>query len=652
MIYRYIWGTLLGLLAPLCLSAQTAVQTASPDPTDSVAHDHTLSAVVVTGTQTPRLLKKLPIMTQVITERDLQRINPRSAADALQMSIPGVNVTMHGAQYRVTIQGMSGDYILFLVDGEKISSEGNGVVDLNRIDMSTIERIEVIRGSASALYGSNAIGGVVNFITRQGLRPLQASASVDVSSEGVARYALGLQVRRQEFSSTTSLGYTHQDPYSINIPQSDGSVDITPARGQKTKTLGQTLRYRTLDSRSEVYGYLRYSFRDQDEPIVTRRNHYTTHSLGGRLYHAFNSRHNVRFDYANELYDRSDWFVYTHDYSPVFLQTAHTARLQYNYGEEGATKLFANVGGEANHEALQGNRFDNFRSTYRAELYSGYLQAEYRPTDRLSVVGGLRYDHHSRFGGRLSPRLTALYSVGDLRLRASYSEGFRSPSLKELYMDWDHLGMFFIKGNTSLRPEISRMISLSPEYQTRELNVTILASYNIIQDRISLVEQSNTDQRYENRPGTSKLLNVQTSVRWRMPWGLNLNADYAYLNTIDRIRTKSGIALPFASTRPHNFTATLSYDKRVGDGTISASYTLRGASRVTTAQYNADTDDYIPVVHRAFALSRIAVTALWRSRVRISMGVDNLFDYIPEKVNVTGSISPGRTLFSTLALTF
>jgi len=327
-------------------------------------------------------------------------------------------------------------------------------------------------------------------------------------------------------------------------------------------------------------------------------------------------------------------------------------RLQYNYGEEGVTKLFANVGGEGYHEALQGNRFEDYRSSYRAELYSGYLQAEYRPSERLSLVGGLRYDHHSRFGGRLSPRLSALYSIGDLRLRASYSEGFRSPSLKELYMDWDHLGMFFIKGNTSLRPEVSRMISLSPEYQTRELNVTILASYNIIQDRISLVEQSNTDQRYENRPGTSKLLNVQTSVRWRMPWGLNLNADYAYLNTIDRIRTKSGIALPFASTRPHNFTATLSYDKRVGDGTISASYTLRGASSVTTAQYSADADDYTPVVHQAFVLSRLAVTALWRSRLRISLGVDNLFDYLPESVNVTGSISPGRTYFSTLALTF
>ena len=648
MLYRYIWGLLAGLLVPLSLGAQTA----SPGPADSVTHDYTLSGVVVTGTQTPRLLKKLPIMTQVITQRDLQRINPRSAADALQMSIPGVNVTMHGAQYRVTIQGMSGDYILFLVDGEKITSEGNGVVDLNRIDMSTIERIEVIRGSASALYGSTAIGGGVNFITRQGQRPLQANASMDISSEGVTRYALGVQVRRQEFSSSTSLSYTHQDPYSINIPQRDGSVDVTSARGQKTKTLGQTLRYRTLDSRSEVYAYLRYSFRDQDELLVTRRNHYTTHSLGGRLYHAFDSQHNVRLDYTNELYDRSDWFVPTRDYSPVFLQTAHTMRLQYNYGEEGVTKLFANVGGEGYHEALQGNRFEDYRSSYRAELYSGYLQAEYRPSEKLSLVGGLRYDHHSRFGGRLSPRLSALYSIGDLRLRASYSEGFRSPSLKELYMDWDHLGMFFIKGNTSLRPEVSRMISLSPEYQTRELNVTILASYNIIQDRISLVEQSNTDQRYENRPGTSKLLNVQTSVRWRMPWGLNLNADYAYLNTIDRIRTKSGIALPFASTRPHNFTATLSYDKRVGDGTISASYTLRGASSVTTAQYSADADDYTPVVHQAFVLSRLAVTALWRSRLRISLGVDNLFDYLPESVNVTGSISPGRTYFSTLALTF
>ena len=140
MIYRplLIFSTLVWSFTPH-LSAQSKTP-------DSLAHERTLEGVVVTGTQTPRSLKKLPIITQVISRKDLERLNPRSATDALQMSMPGINVTTHGAQSRVTVQGFSGDHILFLVDGERLTSEGNGVVDLSRIDLSSIERIEVVRG--------------------------------------------------------------------------------------------------------------------------------------------------------------------------------------------------------------------------------------------------------------------------------------------------------------------------------------------------------------------------------------------------------------------------------------------------------------------------------------------------------------------------
>ena len=168
----------LSLALTLLPFSAVAQETSSPtpSPTDSVTSGFAIHEVVVTGTQTPRLLKKLPIPTQVISRKDLERVQPRSAADALQMTLPGVQISMHGGQQQVVIQGMTGDYILFLVDGEKITSEGNGSVDLNRIDVSTIERIEIIRGAASALYGSSAIGGVINFITKQGARPLEASA--------------------------------------------------------------------------------------------------------------------------------------------------------------------------------------------------------------------------------------------------------------------------------------------------------------------------------------------------------------------------------------------------------------------------------------------------------------------------------------------
>ena len=172
MIYRplLIFSTLVWSFTPH-LSAQSKTP-------DSLAHERTLEGVVVTGTQTPRSLKKLPIITQVISRKDLERLNPRSATDALQMSMPGINVTTHGAQSRVTVQGFSGDHILFLVDGERLTSEGNGVVDLSRIDLSSIERIEVVRGAASALYGSNAIGGVINFMPKPHTNTPSATTTV------------------------------------------------------------------------------------------------------------------------------------------------------------------------------------------------------------------------------------------------------------------------------------------------------------------------------------------------------------------------------------------------------------------------------------------------------------------------------------------
>ena len=243
------------------------------------------------------------------------------------------------------------------------------------------------------------------------------------------------------------------------------------------------------------------------------------------------------------------------------------------------------------------------------------------------MVGGLRYDSHSRFGGHLSPRLSVLYSIDRMRLRASYSEGFRSPSIKELFMSWDHLGMFFIKGNDGLRPETSRMLSLSSEWQTQQLNLTLIASYNEIKNRISMVEEDGGNtQRYRNTSTKAQLLNLQASLRWRLPLGFHFAGDYVWLRDLDRVMSKSGRSLPFASTRPHNFTSTLGWEHRLGRYALSASYTLRGSSSVETAQYNTDLKDYLAVRHEGFTLSRLHAGIAWRDHVRLGAGIDNLWD--------------------------
>lgn len=632
----------------LSLHAQKASSPAE-SPTDSVSNGFAIHEVVVTGTQTPRLLKKLPIPTQIISRKDLDRVQPRSAADALQMTLPGVQISMHGGQQQVVIQGMAGDYVLFLVDGEKITSEGNGSVDLNRIDISTIERIEIIRGAASALYGSSAIGGVINFITKQGSRPLEASASADISSEGLSRYAASLGVRYRRLSSTTSAGYTEQAPYSI-ATLSGGVPAPSLFSRSKTKYLSEKLRFRSTDDRLELAGYLRYSFRDQDFDPITQ-HHYTTHSLGGRAYYAFNSRHNLRLDYNNELYDRSSWYPAAREATPIFLFRSHTGRLQYNYGAEGETPILANVGLEIYAERLRGDRFPSTKDIRRAELYSLYGQAEWHPWSKLSLVGGLRYDRHSRFGLHLSPRLSALYTLGDLRLRASYAEGFRSPSIKELYMDWDHQNMFYIRGSEDLRPEISHLISFSPEYQTKRLNATVIASYNLITNGIDLVpEDGGKVMRYRNTSKETKVLNLQTSLRYLLPSGFSATLDYAFLKSFGQVKDKAGRTLSYSNLRPHNLTLGLTYEHRVGEATLSANYSLRASSALSTLQLNSSTNDYEPVRFSGFSVSRIALGGSWRGKVRVSLGVDNIFDFVPESVNITGTLSPGRTFFSSLAI--
>lgn len=643
MVYRplLILSTLIWSFTP-SLSAQSKMP-------DSIAHDRTLEDVVVTGTQTPRTLKKLPIITQVISRKDLERLNPRSATDALQMSMPGINVTTHGAQSRVTVQGFSGDHILFLVDGERLTSEGNGVVDLNRIDLSSIERIEVVRGAASALYGSNAIGGVINFITKRARAPHEYNLSYDYSGEGISRYNGSAQLRRGGFSSLTSANYTDQSAYHIGT--SSLRRESTPVLGSKSLNLTQTLRYRSSDLSNELYGYLRYGHRDQDGNEVSR-NQYRSHSFGGRAYHAFSDLHNLRLDYNHELYHRYRDSIYTGKKVPIFDFTGQTIRLQYNYGAEGRSPVLVNTGVEVLLEELRGDKFSSTATRHRAQFYTLYGQGEWHILPQLSAVGGFRMDVHSTFGSHFSPRASLLYSLKNVRLRASYSEGFRSPSIKEQYMDWDHLGMFFIKGTKGLRPEVSRMISLSPEWQTSHFNLTGIASYSLIYNQIgSLFVQDENAYHYTNISTTTRLLNLQTSLRAQLPWGFAFNGDYSYIHDFSKAEDRAN-GQPFAPLRPHNYTASLSYERKASSSLrLSATYSLRGAGGVTLSEYNSLSQAYTYVQHEGFLLSRISLAGQYKGRLRLTLGLDNLFDHHPDQVNITGSLSPGRTFFGSVSYT-
>ena len=143
-----------------------------------------LNEVVVTGSFIEKPLKDVPVLTRVISQKEIKALNPQSIETLLQYELPGLQISYNSMSQlpEITYQGMDGEYLLFLVDGERVSGEGaDHNVDFTRFNVDDIERIEVIKGSQSTIYGSNALGGVVNIITKNADRPFTGNLN--------ARYA-------------------------------------------------------------------------------------------------------------------------------------------------------------------------------------------------------------------------------------------------------------------------------------------------------------------------------------------------------------------------------------------------------------------------------------------------------------------------------
>lgn len=630
----------------LVLASASALNLSAQICTDSTIH---LSECVVTGTMAPRTLKSIPIMTQLLTSQDIARLNPRSATDILQMAIPGIEINQHGAQTRVKIQGMSAEHVLFMLDGEPINSEGNGSVDLNRIDIASVERIEIVRGSASALFGSSAMGGVINFITRNVRQPLIGNLSVNYGSEGAWRTHGLLGFRLGAFSSQSTVNYNRQAPYTL-LADSDNPFLV---RGEHTWVLGEKLRFQSKDRVWNITANLSGSRRtlNWDEKI---KYLYDSYDFGGRIHYAPHLRHTAFLSYMASGYERNQYFFTAQDnkYLQLFDLSTHRLRGQYNWGAERQDALLLNVGFDALWEGVGGERIQNKGQRYSSNTLALYGQAEWRVLPYLSASVGFREDIHSNYGLHFSPRATLLFKQNQWRVRVSYSEGFRSPSTKELYMDWDHRGIFRLQGNPDLRPEKSRMISLAPDVQIgKDINLTLLSSYNRISNRIyNREEEGGLVRRFRNAESISEIWQGQLSLRWQISTAFRFNADYVYVRDRVDVYNKKQEKLPGSTVRPHSVTAGLSYTQALGQRyLLNVDASLRWASEVSSAVFSEALADYELRRYESYSILRLG-TSLQHKGIKATLGIDNLLNYKVRQINISSSFSPGRTLFATLSL--
>lgn len=485
------------IFLPLALFATSQAAMAQADPErlgslpeqelddvqlDSIFRHYELEEVVVTGTRTPKFLKDTPIQTRVITSRDIARTDATNVQDLLQQELPGVEFSYSMNQKtHLNFAGFGGQGILFLVDGERLAGESMDDVDFSRLLMAGVERIEIVKGASSALYGSSAAGGVVNIITKNATEPWTLNVNARYAKHNDQRYGGVFGLSSKHWRNAFSANYHNKDNYNVTSAANPVTRVISTIYGERTVDFKDKLTWRPSD-RLSIGARAGYFFRETTR-TVNLPERYRDFSGGLRLDWLITKDDDLQASYAFDQYDKSDYQQLRHldirDYSNV----QNTVRLLYNHSF-GETAMLT-VGADYMHDYL----FNTYLAGAAREqdCYDVFAQYDWNITDKLEAVAAVRYDYFSdQSNSQLTPKLNLRYKPNHrLVLRAGYGMGFRAPSLKERYYNFDMAGIWIVEGNENLKAEKSHNFTLSAEYSRANCSLAVSAYYNNVINKIS-----------------------------------------------------------------------------------------------------------------------------------------------------------------------
>jgi len=601
-----------------------------------------LNAIVVTATRSGRPLKNVPIHTQVVYGADLQKTDAISLSDALIGNFPGIdskNLSAGSGGSSLQMNGFGNQYILILVDGERLNpGDTKENVDLSRINTERIERIEIVRGASSALYGSDAIGGVINIITKKNTKTCEGSIGTRFSDYGEQRHFVDLGLKSGGLTSRTSVIYNKLDGWDINPEEAGKTVEAT-----KNYSIDQVLGYQFSD---------RFNMKS-DFNYFRRVDTNTTPLLPDRRYEDYNYRLTGNYKLSDHHQLGGVWYTdhylsYNLDVPAVGDVTKHydktfsTARLQDNITISSKNSLVAGI--EYNNDELfSANGLTNGQ---KAQALILFAENVWDISPKLTAVAGGRMTFHSEYHANATWQLAMNYRPGEFNLRGSFGRGFRAPTLKELYMDFNVPGApIKIIGNPNLKPENSNYFSLSTEYTHATFNVSVIAQYNdlnnLITEVFSPLNTANPPYVYQYQNiAKAEMLNVEVLFNYQLIPQLKLTGGYTWTKpltkrseeAIDRFeaRQNSAVITGEYSVQNGKYRPSVSLQgKYYGDANITWTDTRGQNSKVKLSQYY---NWKLTTLHR---VNRWAT---------LTAGIDNLFNYTDPRYFT--SMSPGRRFFA------
>lgn len=663
-----------------------------------------LNPVVITGTGTYHKAKNSPVAVKVISAKELKDAQVTSVQETLSRLTSDITLHTNGMGTFVNFNGVSDDYLLLMVNGKRVSGDDRW----DRVSLDNVKRIEIYNGAASALYGSDALAGVVNIITDDSKDRVHATSSTKVMNHGRLTQDINVDANVGSFGSQTSYTHRQANGWQVSNQQAfdEGEAQVLKLTGRPMSVgyqsdnvsqrfdwkinrqwsaylRGDYYDYGTERPQSATYftqkvttdkvtGEKTYNY--TEKAAYTYDLHHKSYLYGGGLRFTPNERTHLYLD----VY--SDNFVSKYDYWQTAQKEAYEeTRKRTHYTNETLKGIFRladwnklSAGVEMVQETLN-SQSDNidFETT---GTYNVFAQDELQLPGGLEAVVGLRYTYNTGFGSALTPNAALFYHISGFALRASYASGYRTPTLSQLYAtDQAKTTSRYTLSNPMLHPEKNHFWKVNAEYQNRWMSVSVSGFINEIRDMINyrvltdeeikadahLTALHETDGwqtlRQRDNIDRASLRGVSAQLKFILPYGFSLNGSYTFTDSKSKTRTLDSKTQAYVTTENpvdksvrHVGNVTATWDKTWNRYHLNV--TLNG--HLQGERYSS-TYGYAPA-YQQWDISTRHTFRLDHFSLEPGLGIENVFNQRDTSYwnSNFSTINPGRSVYVSLRLRY
>lgn len=654
--------------------------------------DYLIDDVVITAQYAPTSVENSVHKIKVISRQKMDNMAAVNLKDVLtnelNVRLSQDNILGSG----MSLQGISGQNVKVLIDGVPIIGRLDGQIDLNQINLNNVDRIEIVEGPLSVNYGSNALAGTINIITKKEQKG-KLSVGINSYTENIGTYNvetnLGVALAKNH-SINLSLGRNYFDGWSPNdafIPSFEaqradsGRVKQWNPKEQYFGRIQYNLNYKKmqLNYKGEFFDETISNFgapRRTVNSFVAFDDYYHTKRIDNALFAQGQLNKNWSINWTAAYNDfervkeamRKDLVTLESRRIPETanndLQDTSTFSLFMSRGSIASTKdsswLNYEIGYDINLEKASGERIDD--GEQKIGDYAAFISTEMMISPALLLKPAIRYSYNTQFEAPITPSANLKYSYKNSTFRFSYAKGFRAPSLKELYFNFDDINHSLF-GNTNLKAEESNNFSGSIRHRFL-LNEALLkaeasAFYNQIYNQITFAQSNlgggDSLVYFNVGENQTKGLNLNFSVLYE---NLQVNLGASYIGRSNRLE-EDVVVDNFSYSS--EFIANISYQLKKPQLTLAAFAKHQG--ELPGFGYNTDGEVVKQSIESYQIVDATISKHFWNKRLNVAIGCKNIFNVQNVQANFSGggahsglggsiSIGTGRTAFIKLGMLF